>query len=368
MSRMKFGLLAGLLLVTAACKGVDDWLVDLKTVEPQTSSKTNIFDQAQLVFDAGQLVHEALVGLADAEEMKPWQAVRALYHGSNTLKNATNDALLRADGAVLIGRMATRIPVPPIAVELVDPEHPVSTPLALIEKIDAARAPLMLDTEIPELASPDETRRQSARDNVKKYAPEQTFKTPEEWRAWWDGGERKKRLEVFVQETAEYRRQLGSFRYKNASSARAVLGYLVAFLEVYAAPEVITEMWPAIMNIGRQVVVMSLNESMNDQSPLVRGDVAEAMAMVRDPSFAEPLARSLSRDRDPVSATKTIRALNYYPSRRTILVLIYALQYEDQRIRELAGQVLQTITGEKLLPEYDAWNNWWNDRGAKSWL
>lgn len=368
MTRKRRNLIICFLLAGLGCKGVDDWLNDLNTVQPQAGAGANIFDQPQVVFDAGQLVHEALVGLASAEEMQPFQALKALYHGSIARDPLLfkNDALLRADGAVLIGRMATRIPVPPLDRPLTITENPETTAVDLVTKIQEFRQPLAIESEIYELSSPDEIRKQAARDALKKV-PDIQFATPDEWEKWWEGGERARRLSTFVEQTREARAQLGEIKFKNSSQARAVLNYLATWLSLYGGAEVTNEMWPVVMRIARQVVVYSLNESIGDPSALVRGDVAEAMAMVRDPSFGDSLARQLQRDREPISAVRIISALGFYPSRRTILVLTFALQYEDQKITEMAASVLKNITGEDFGSNYDAWSAWWADKGTKSW-
>ena len=104
--------LVAVCLVTGGCKSVNDYLADLDRVDPRQGQ--SIFDRTVVIFDEGQLGHEALVGLTKANEMAYWQAMRALARGARFLGRARDNALLRADAAVLIRRLALGIPVPPI--------------------------------------------------------------------------------------------------------------------------------------------------------------------------------------------------------------------------------------------------------------
>jgi hypothetical protein len=358
--------LAVLALGVCGCKGVDDWLVDLQQIDSPRAGG-NLLDQETFVFDSGQLIHEALAGLAQAEELQRWQAMRALSRAAVVLDPSNKDALLRADAAMLIGRLTTRVPVPPIVepFEIVDYERGQTLAKAQVETIDQAGKVLAPGKWVESLESPDAIERQNAVANLKRET-QLDFKTNEEWITWWTD-EKPRRRQAFVDACKEPARILGSIKFKTPSPARAVLGLLAFLMRDFQDPAQVEVIWPSVLRVARQTVNLSLARAIDDPNALVRADVAESMAMIRDPAFGEPLARQLRKDRDPVSATEIIRALTFYPSRTTIAVLIDALRYEEQRISSLAADALFTLTGLDLGMSFEAWSNWWADSGAAMW-
>ena len=367
MSRKGFRIALYVLAVAccAACRSTDDYLADLDTTQPQILSAA-LLNESNVVFDAGQLAHEAFVGLAVTEEMYFWQAMLSMSSAAKYLSPLNKDALLRADAATLLGRLAVRIPVPPLSAPFEITENAEATAEAKVTEIGKARDPLRAGTYIALLDSPDETMRQAGREELKKLVPEQNFASADEWKKWWEV-ERPTRYQTFLEQSREPARTLGLIRFKNASAARSVLRFVAFWLREYDVPELDDAIKSSVLAVARQAVVFSLSEAINDPSPLVRADVAEAMGAVHDPAFADPLARQLARDRDPVSATKIIRALAWYPTRRTILALIAVMELEDQRISVAANEVLAGMTGVDLGPDFEPWSNWWAGEGANRW-
>ena len=102
-----------LLASLCACSSVDDYLEDLRVTTPQRRSGGIESADAPVIFDAGQMAHEALVGLTTVEEMSFWQAMFSLSRASLFLLRAENNALLRSDAAALIAHLTTRLPIPP---------------------------------------------------------------------------------------------------------------------------------------------------------------------------------------------------------------------------------------------------------------
>lgn len=359
-------LLAVLCLSTSCGKSVGEYLQDLRTLDVRRDDQP--FESGTVVFDAGQLGHEAITGLASAEEMSLPQALEALARGGLFIDaNRCKNALLRADAAVLIGRLAMRIPIDPVTEPYEYTENTVNLALEQVKALEEARGSLEPDVLIAALDSPDEVARQAAADRIKEVAPEVDFGYDVgAWRAWWEE-ERPNRIESFKGQAREPVRVLGLIRFASLGDASSVLGYLAVWMRQYQDPVLLEVLEPAARRVARQTVVHALSRSIADPDAQVRSDVADAIAMVRDPDFGAPLLRQLQRDRDPLSAAKIVRALRHYPGRRTVLSVVAAMYFDHRIVQENARETLVALTGVDHQLDADAWNDWWQKTGEKIW-
>ena len=354
-----------LALIMPACRTVEDYLADLETLDPTSETELD-FERSAVLFDAGQLGHEALTGLALAEEMTFSQAMRALSHGCSFLGRARGNPLLQADGAVLIGHLASRIPVPSLDVRLEVHENNYPIAEQAFQALIEARAPLRIPSEILVLDSPDAVAANDAYRNLKEWTGQDHGRDPAAWEAWWETV-RDDYVAEFVRDSREPLRVLGSIRWKNASEARGVLSLLTRWLSLYAHPDLRGEYIPAVLRVGRQAVVLQLIESIRVRHEGVREDVAAAMAKVLDPGFLEPILLQLGKEREGGAATRMIQTLRHYPSRATIARIIDAMALDDPRVSINAAATLAELTGRDFGENRERWLAWWDEEGTAVW-
>ena len=350
----------------AGCKETGDYLVDLERLDPRQGG--TVFDQSVIVFDEGQLAHEALVGLAEVESMTFYEAMRSLSRAARFLGRARDNALLRADAAVLIGRLAVALPIPADR-EPFERRGDGVQALALeqIEKLDKARDPVAVGGLIRSLSAQDETIVQNALASLRQRTGEDFERDTEAWNAWWE--EEKQDFEdEFVEASREPVAILGSIEFKNASQARELLGFLALWISDAEGTDLEPDLRRALMRIARQTVVFSLTEAIDDPDAQVRVDVVRAMSAVRDPRFGEPLLRQLQREREIPPAVHIVRALRDYPSRRTVRLLVEVAASEEERLSYSTNEVLIAMTGVEAdgIDPVD-WPAWWEEIGDKTW-
>ncbi len=359
--------LLGVFLLLASCKSTDDYLVDLATLDPAPVSGSNFLKESAIIFDAGQLAHEAFAALASAEDMKFWQAITSLSHACNFLGTARDKPLIQGDAAMLIGIILSRVPIPPVTDELIplkDNEQLVYENLKLL--IDA-RTNLQIPGYIAGLDSPDEVQKIEALQSLQKKTGQDFGNDPEAWQKWYD--ERSEgMIAEYVEKSKEPLRFLGSIRWERGGEVRRVLKILSFWINQYARPEVEEYYVPCIMNIARQTAVITLTEAMGrNRHVTVRSDVAQAMSMILDPAFGYALVAQLPLERNSYAAAKMIRALKAYPSRKTIQQVIGTMANEDPLISQNAAEVLFSMTGKDFKRDRDAWESWWIEEGSKLW-
>ncbi|MEE9391377.1 MAG: hypothetical protein V3W41_02615 [Planctomycetota bacterium] len=349
----------------SGCKGVDDYLIDLDTLDPET--KRPSFATTSVVFDAGQLSHEGLTGLATAEEMTFWQAMQALYHGSNYLQLAKENSLLQSDGAVLIAEITTRLPIPAIT-------QPLEYRDKIAERVEkaavdllAASGSLTIPFIIASMDSPDEIAKQNAYEDLKQKTGEDFGLDVAAWNKWWTSV-KDQRDRDYILNAREPLRILGQLEFARPSEARAVLRVLAFWLQHTSDAELSEEALAATMRVARQTAVLSLRDSLKRaKTGAVRADIAEAMGKIRDPQFGEVLVEQLTRERDPDAAAKMVRALRFYPGRRSIVAVFNAMLAEDPQVDLNAVDTLRTITGEDHGGQIEDWLTWWEKEGLKQW-
>ena len=352
-------------LLPACSKTVDEYVADLESVAPDNGDLVK-FDESGVIFDSGQLAHEAFAGLAEAEQMQLWQVMRALYHACMFIGEARNQPLLQSDAAQVIAHIVTNLPVPPIEVEL-ERFTDINIPTANFSKLLTAREPILIERYIEALNAPDEVVVGERLAILREKTGQDFGRDVEAWRAWF-ANEKDARMARFVEESRAPLQEIGRYRYRNNSEARSPLRILSLWLRDYSYPGVDEYAIPATLCVARQAAIHALNEAMNRATDAgVRGDVAAAMATIRDPAFHEPMIRMLERERDSMAAARIIRALSSYPGRRTILAVIGAMQAEDPRVMIAAEDTLESITGMDLGREARPWQEWWKAEGEKSW-
>ena len=357
-----------LLAVVCSCfpacsKSTGEYLRDLDAISPENGDVLD-FDETGIIFDSGQLGHEAFSGLADTSEMTLPQAMRALSHACKFLGLAKDNALLRADAAVLIGHLVSHIPVPPVTVEL-EPLEGADPAFKHFSALLKAREPLLLGASVQALESGDQVVVSEALSVLKEKTGEDFGRNPDAWREWFEKREDDYTAE-FIRLSSDPLEALGNYRYRNASQSRAVLGVLSVWLNDYSHAELQDLAETATLRVARQAAVFALAEAMKfSKSGMVKSDVADAMASIPDPAFADPLRSRLERERDPASAAKMIRALKYYPGRATIQAVITAMSLDHPQVNMNASLTLKRITGEDFGGELKPWVDWWQDTGAK---
>ncbi len=356
-----------LTLMLVSCKSTDDYLIDLATLDPTPVSGREFLKEKSIVFDAGQLAHEAFAGLTTAEEMKFWQAIASLSHACNFLGTAKDRALLQADAAILIGIILSRMPIPPVDDQLISIEKDPEGVVGALEKLLAAREALRTEGMILALDSPDEVQKLEAIQDLKKKTNQDFGDNAEEWAAWFEG-QKAQIIEQFIAESQGPLEYLTKVRWDKGVVVRPILKFFAIWIRQYAQPELEPYYVPCVLNIARQAAVLTLTESMlRDRNGTVRADVAEAMKMVLDPVFGEALISQLPLERNPYAASKMIHALAAYPSRKTVENLITAMAKEDPLISQNAADVLKELTKVDFATDRDAWTEWWLKTGVELW-
>ncbi|MCB9831202.1 MAG: hypothetical protein H6807_01915 [Planctomycetes bacterium] len=364
--RSKIALVLALLLL-AGCKSTDDYLRDLDSMTPEPPAGANFMAESTLVFDAGQLAHEAFAGLATAEQMEYWQVMRSLSFACEFLGKARHNPLLQAEAATLIGVLVAGYPLPPID----RPLDPVAAaPEPTVEQLNLlvqAHRPLTIERNIAGLESADQVVVLEAERELERLTGEKLGPNPDAWRTWF-ADRRDDYLARFMADSRGPLEYFANQRYNNASEARGVLRILALWVESWGYEELAPLFIPALDRVARQACVYGLADSMQrNKDSTVRAEVAEAMMQIRDPLFGEALASQLPLERDPYAASKMVRALRYYPSRNTIEQILTAMSIADDQVMVNAVDVLRELTGEDFGTELDAWLAWWRESGAATW-
>ncbi|MEZ6197193.1 MAG: hypothetical protein R3F20_15910 [Planctomycetota bacterium] len=348
-----------------ACQSTEDYLADLDRLDPEP--KTPSFEDSAVIFDEGQLGHEALTGLATADEMTLWQAVVSLSHATTHLLKARDNALLQADAAVLIGRLVTRIPVPPVTQEFALEEKTNDRSIELYIELVKARAVFGIPAAISALEGQDAVQKEEARDTLRELTDQDFGDDVTAWRTWWESV-REERTQDFIEKSRGPLREFGRMRFRSAGDANAVFRALASYFSSYLDPRLAEESTPAVLRVARQAVVLGLIEALkSSEFGDARADVADTMALVRDPAFGVPLIERLQRERDQFTKAKIVRALAHYPRRQTIVAILNAMAISEPIVGIAGSDSLRAITGERFGEDLAAWEVWWKDTGSARW-
>ena len=364
--RIVFVAIAITVIFGSGCGTVDDYLRDLETVSPNTAGKFEL-DDTTILFDEGQLAHEALAELTQFEEMQLWQAMRTLHYACEFLRKARDNALLQSDSAVLIGHIVSRFPVPPLSTKGVVLE----SNYLLVEKqftaLVNAREPLKTSGYILGLDSPDEVVKLEALEKLRDSTGQDFGRDAAAWRTWHETV-RGEQIQSFIKDSREPLEKICNLEYVNTSEASTVLGVLALWVKLWGHRELEDLYIPGILKVARQAAIHSLSSAiLLSKHPQVRADVADAMSAIRDIDFGGPLAAQLQRERDPHAASKIIQALRHYPARQSIERIIEAMSLGDPQVLVNAVETLSELTGQRFDREPELWADWWRREGAATW-
>jgi hypothetical protein len=367
LSAMRVAILSMILLAAVlGCRSTEDYLVDLERLSPRNEDEPLSLKGSAVVFDEGQLAHEALVGLAEAKDMTLWQAMLSLSHAVHYLISS-EDALVQADAAVLVGRLTTRIPVPPYTDELTITEEVSDRGFNRFVDLIEARKILGVPAAIDALEGNDQVQREEAVDTLRELTGEDFGFDVGAWRGWWTEREAEKRRE-FIEASRGPLVEIGKMRFSSARAATAMFRALALWFQSYLDEELMSDSVPALMRLARQAVVLSLSAALEGSTePTVRSDVVGAMELIRDPEFGVSLLRRLQRERDGFAAANIARTLRHYPGRKTIVSLLDTMARGDRLISLACADSLNAITGERHGEDLAAWEAWWRGGGDAEW-
>ena len=362
--RFLSGLVAiALIGVLSSCTGKSDYLKDLSRTSPRSTTRSD--SESAFIYDRTQIAHEALTGLAVAEDLTREEATAAVARASRFLLRAANTPLLRADAAILLAELTVRTPF----VEAGEPyKYAFDSKRAqqMVGRLEEIRKPLVSGGLVAALDTGDEVQMEAALERLTEESGQSFGRDIEAWKKWWEES-RPERVAAFVEDSREPVDVLGGMRYEEASAAHAVLLLLNLWFKEVADPTVDAAMAPLLDRIARQAVVLCLVAGLRDSSALVRRDVVRAMKIVGDPSFGEPLRMGLGREADDDVRMLMVSALVRYPKSSTIVSLINTMSAGDSRIRLMTHDVLGKMTGAICEPTATSWSSWWRKTGESRW-
>ncbi len=356
--------LAGLFLL-GGCRDTEDYLNDLGSVYDREEKKLR-----PEVYDAGQLVHEALGGLTDQDTMTLSQMARSVaYAGYIVGIEKDTVPLCQSQSALLLAHMAERYPIPPVDEPFEYTNSKETNQLAgqQVDRLAKLLDRLTIETTlIPALANADRAVVERALEQLRVATGEDLGRDPKAWEEWWKvhGPETKA---AAARDATEPFQILSKCQFANLGSARAVLLFFGLQAVLFDAPELRDLQRTTILRLSRQVVVLGISEALRRGSPEVRGAGALAAARVNDPAFADALAFGLARERDAIARSRIIGAMAQYPRRDVILLIINQLSDDEPIVKESAQRALVAMTSEDFGADAPAWELWWDKTGKRRW-
>jgi len=94
--------------------------------------------------------------------------------------------------------------------------------------------------------------------------------------------------------------------------------------------------------------VMPLIGSLNNENPMIRAGVVEALNKIKDKRAIEPLIAVL-QDKYPTIRTAAVNALSQFEDKRTVMPLIALLKDEDVSVRVTAVDALSKTRDERII-------------------
>jgi hypothetical protein len=352
--------LAMIVTLFVACKDTEDYLADLHNSLDRQDSRLNL-----AVFDSGQLIHESLSGLANAEVLSLTQMGRAVYQAGRIL-DGNEVPLLRAGAVNLLAHIALRYPLPPLELAYSD-EKASDVGIGLVEEFHKAMEPIQAETLIAGLSSAD---RIVVEENHARLVALTGQRLPQEasaWEAWW-AANRDRFLREAQLKAKEPLNRLALLRYGSLANSRVVLGFLAASARIHSLPDIRDELELALTRLARQVVVHGLTRAIRtDPDPEVRAAAARGVRQVKDPSFQNILTNRLLEEQNASTRITIIHALSSYPSGASIHALIIQLGDLERGVRLQAYDVLKELTSANLPLDVEAWTIWWEATGKNHW-
>lgn len=348
------------LLALTGCKTTEDRIQDISR---------SVDDEGRLtlqIFDAGQLVHEGLSGLVDAEVLTLSQMGRAV-HAAGLILEGNEVALCRADAARLLAHLALFYPVPPVEESLGTTKNVASEALEAVTRISEVSRYFSIESQlIPALENPDRAVADRARLDLEKLVGENLGADAEAWSAWWEDN-RERIIREATEQSLPQLQRLSAMRYRRLSDARAVLGFIATTLALQDIPALRDEMRRVILRTSRQVIVYGLEKGLKDEDRAVRMDSALAAGQVLDVAFGPALLEAFVRERDPDARIHIIKALEAYPARDTAQALLASLDDPDRQVALNAREVLARQVGRDFGRDGAAWRIWWEREGKSRW-
>ncbi len=97
---------------------------------------------------------------------------------------------------------------------------------------------------------------------------------------------------------------------------------------------------------------------LKDEHPVVRWQAAVALGKIHNPKVISDLMDALQNDKSGDVKMACARSLGQYPSRLVFGVLVQAIDEQAYRISFEAVAALQTITGQDIGDDAEAWLKW----------
>lgn len=360
------------LLAVAGCKGPDDHLEDLRTVNERDEASRRYRLKAD-VYDAGQLVHEAFAALADADALTLSQMARSIGWAGRVASDS-EVPLCRAQAVALSASLCVRYPIPPRTTPWITTDGEkvrtiITEAVNVIGREDEYQT--LENGLIDILDNPDRAVADKARQRLKEIAKQDFGTDPEKWRAWWE----REKVALLADSEARMRPQfeaLAGVRLENLKSGAALLIFLGEHLRTADPPGLRDVTTAAVQNAARQVAVYTILAGLRTQdAPDVRGAAAVAVSDVPDPAFGDVVVFAVARERDPVCRGRLIEALSRYPKRETVAALIRQMEDAERSgesgVALLSRRALTALTAEDRGSASEAWSLWFEREGKDRW-
>lgn len=139
------------------------------------------------------------------------------------------------------------------------------------------------------------------------------------------------------------------------------LASLLAGIPAYAEPATDLAEIRTLRETGGHTVTARLGRLAESRSEDVRVAALEAIAGVgiRDRSTSRALDEAADRDKTAAEEAAFFRAIARVGGEHDVELLIDALKFHDQTLRELAHEALRGLTGRPFALEYGRWFQWW---------
>ncbi len=359
-------------LAIVSCKGPDDYLEDLRTVNERDEASRRYKLKID-VYDAGQLVHEAFAGLSEEEVLSLSQLSRTIGWAGRVASDS-EIPLCRAQAVSLTASLCARYPISPRATpfRVTDAEKVRTIITEAVYVIGKEDEFLTLESGlIALLNNTDRAVADKARQRLKDLTKVDQGPDQAAWEAWWT----KQKPVILAESESRMRPQLealANVKFENLKSGAAVAIFLGEHLRTADPPALRDITTQAVMNVARQVAVFTVQAGIRAQdSPEVRGAAAVAVADLPDPSLGDTLVFAVARERDGICRGRLIEALARYPRRETVTALIRQLEEAersgDSSIPILVHRALISLTGEDRGVASEAWSLWMSREGKDRW-
>lgn len=349
--------LLGVLLV--GCKGTEEHLAEI--APGRAVDKRGQLNP--LVYDAGQLVHESLVGLQEAETLTSSQVLRASWRAAAILAD-NSVPLCRAQAVDLLVHLVRHLPLPPREVPY-DAALEAKDSADILTELYEAVAPLEVEVYVQSLGSPDRTESERALEALREVTGQDFGRDVAAWEAWWESEKPNRTASVDTEADATLRR-LAAVRMNALRSTYLVVQALTV-VDLYR-PSLEAARWEVVGSFVRQLAVMGVVVALEDQdSVLVRNAGVRGARALLDPAFEAPLKLLVQREHDLPTLASAFELLAYYPSGEAVELLVLGAQSDRPAVARAAQRSLEAISGAGLGEDPEAWRDWYQREARKRW-